>query len=239
MRREWLRSVDSTNTYIKEHRQDVEPMTMYCAVRQTGGRGQRGNSWESEPERNLTFSFLLNKLDIAPVEQFVLSEAVALAIVALLADYGIEAKVKWPNDIYVGNRKICGILIENSIMGPQITSSIVGAGLNVNQKVFLSDAPNPVSMFQLAGREFPLLEVAERLGIKFDVYLGRLGAKEELHKEYLRKLWRGDGRDYPFRDIASGEEFLGRISDVELTGHLIIAVGGLRRRYAFKEVGFI
>ena len=120
MKIKWIDKVDSTNTYLKEHPSEVPAGTMLAARTQKAGRGQRGNSWESEPGKNLTFSFRAENLPLRPSEQFAVSEATALAIVALLRDYDIEAKVKWPNDIYVGNRKICGILIENSIMGDMI-----------------------------------------------------------------------------------------------------------------------
>ena len=236
MKTVWLESVDSTNSYIKSHA-EVEPLTIYAALRQFAGRGQRGNIWESEPGRNLTISFWFEPEAIKPAAQFVISEAVALSLKLLLEKYGIAAKVKWPNDIYVEDKKICGILIENSIIGSSISKSIVGIGLNVNQLEFVSDAPNPVSMAKLLHRQFSLDEVAEGLG-KYLLYnIGRLGEAETLHQEYINGLWRGDGNNYPFRDSRAGTVFHASIETVEASGHLILRdTSGRLRRYAFKEV---
>ncbi|MDE6431375.1 MAG: biotin--[acetyl-CoA-carboxylase] ligase, partial [Duncaniella sp.] len=118
------------------------------ARRQTAGRGQRGNSWESAPGKNITMSILLRPEGLHPSRQFVISRAVSLAITGVLRRYmpASAVRVKWPNDIYVDDRKICGILIENVISSASIRQSVVGIGINVNQRRFLSDAPNPVSM---------------------------------------------------------------------------------------------
>lgn len=258
----WLPEVDSTNTYLKGRLETVGERVMVLARRQTAGRGQRGNSWEAEPGRNVTASFWFRPEGVKAAGQFAISEAVALAIVGALADYGIAAKVKWPNDIYVGDRKICGILIENSVMGDGISHSIVGFGLNVNQQLFLSDAPNPVSMAMLTGREYPLQEIAEALGRHFGEYLGKeergsgdnigkIGDRERLHEEYIASLWRGDGRVYPFRTAAGRELFHARIAGIEPSGHLLLEEEkeglpvlpaeekGALRRFAFKEVEFL
>lgn len=241
----WLESVDSTNNHIKAHREDIPPFTLVLAESQTAGRGQRGNSWESEEGKNLTFSFHFAPKGIAPVKQFVISEAAALAIKGTLADLGIEAKVKWPNDIYVDDRKICGILIENSIMGAEISDCIVGVGLNVNQEVFFSDAPNPVSIWQLTGRRHDLKDMARRVADNVEKYFAMLDCqegREELERRYHDALWRRDGGKHRFRDTASGEEFAAEIMRVEPTGHLVLGTGDdgrETRRYAFKEVSFV
>lgn len=230
----WLEETESTNSWLKEH-SESPPMTLVAAVSQTAGRGQRGNTWEAEPGKNLTFSFRFKPRDVRPAEQFAVSEAVALAVRDTLSSYGIEAEVKWPNDIYVGDRKICGILIENSIMGLEIAQSIVGVGLNVNQREFLSDAPNPVSMAQLTGRDYSLQEVAQTFGRNFERRAERL---KENHAEYKEALWRRDG-EWPFMEKATAEKFSAVIEDVELTGHLLLRTGDSVRRYAFKEVEFL
>ena len=113
---------------------------MVTAYRQTAGQGQRGNSWEAEPGKNLTFSILYRPAGLPPMAQFAMSEAVALAVVDFLGVHGLEAKVKWPNDIYVGDRKICGILIRHSITATCVDYSVIGVGINANQTEFLSDA---------------------------------------------------------------------------------------------------
>lgn len=238
MKRLRIERVGSTNTYLKEHIGEIEPMTMVTAVEQTAGRGQRGNTWESEPGKNLTFSFYIQP-DMLPAEQFAISEAVALAFVDLLAGCGVEARVKWPNDIYVGDKKICGILIENSIMGKSISQSVVGAGLNVNQTEFLSDAPNPVSMKNITGKEYELEEVADRLGEALENRLAMLGDKASLHSDYMGCLWRGDGRRHRFYDVREDRELEAEIESIELTGHLNLRHDGGISRYAFKEVIFL
>lgn len=239
-----LQTADSTNTWLKENRGEIPPMTLVCAFDQSAGRGQRGNTWESEPGKNITCSFHFNPDDesgkpVRPAQQFVISEAVALAVVTTLRDFGIDACVKWPNDIYAGDKKICGILIENSIMGQSISCSIVGIGLNVNQDIFLSDAPNPVSMSMIAGHSFPLEDVERALGRNLELFIGRIGQYESLHPEYIRNLWRGGGRLFPYRDAASGRLFSASIEDVEPSGHLILKTEGETRRFAFKEVVFV
>ena len=119
-----LEETASTNTYATQHAGELADMTMVTARRQSAGRGQRGNSWESEPGRNLTFSlFFRPPRSLHPRSQFFISEAVALAIADALAGRGVEAMVKWPNDIYCGDRKICGILIEHSLFGDHIRRS--------------------------------------------------------------------------------------------------------------------
>lgn len=236
----WIAQTDSTNIYLKENANSVRPMTMVMAKEQTAGRGQRGNSWESQQGKNLTFSFYFQPEGVRPAEQFVISEAVALAMVSALEHYGIEAEVKWPNDIYVGNRKITGILIENSVLGAEISRCIVGIGLNVNQKEFLSDAPNPVSMTMLTGEEYCLEQIAGKIGEEMERFLGLIPEKDYLHRLYMQKLWRVKGR-HPFREVVTGTEFIGEIEDVESSGHLIIRKNdtGERIRYAFKEVAFV
>lgn len=246
-----LDSVASTNTYLASRAADNLPhatvATTFC---QTAGRGQRGNSWEADDGKNITLSILLRPVALLPRQQFFISEIVSLGIVAVLdafLPHGDEVAIKWPNDIYVGNRKICGILIENSIMGNRITSSIAGIGLNVNQERFLSDAPNPVSMLNIAGHEFPLEEVRDRLcGEILSTFddLGLSDATEhddshfaDLHRRYKSRLWRREGF-HPF--LADGERFDARIVDIAPDGILTLADTSQRQRsFAFKEVAFV
>lgn len=235
----WIASTESTNSYLQEAGDSVKPHTMVISSNQTHGRGQRGNSWESEPGKNLTFSFYIKPEGILPAEQFIISEAVALAIMAALREFGIVAKVKWPNDIYVDDKKICGILIENSILGPSIYKSIIGIGINVNQTLFRSDAPNPVSMAILLGKDYDLREVAQIIGRYLDSYIKLLDKPDALHFEYKKNLWRGDGNKYPFIETSSGNRFFAKIADVERTGHLYLQSDDKFSRYAFKEIIFV
>lgn len=239
-----LETVDSTNNYAKEHAAGLDSPVMIVAREQTAGRGQRGNSWESEPGANLTFSAFVRLPQIPARRQFALSEGVALAVADTLAAFGIEVKVKWPNDIYVGDRKICGILIEHAIMGTGLTHSIIGAGINVNQRRFLSPAPNPVSMWQLLGRETPVEAVREEMMRRLEDCFGRMDDEEgrmAVHAEFLRRLWRSDGKAYPFRDTATGEVFDARIEGIDPDGPLLLRLpaDATLRTYLFKQVEFL
>ena len=155
----WLQSVDSTNEEAKRHISDIDNLSVLSAWEQTAGRGQRGNTWTSAPGENLMFSIVLKFSDkpdfgagsaclphFPAREQFVLNEITSLSVVDFLSLHGISARIKWPNDIYVGSKKICGILIENSLRGSVVSSSIIGIGLNINQRNFNVNLPNPTSM---------------------------------------------------------------------------------------------
>ncbi|MBE6250086.1 MAG: biotin--[acetyl-CoA-carboxylase] ligase [Bacteroidales bacterium] len=148
----WHDCLSSTNTYAREHIQDLDNMSVVAALAQTGGRGQGEHTWESEPGRNLLISIVLKDVRIPASQQTLISDAVACSVVQLLDEYGIKAWIKPPNDVWVGEKKICGILIEHSLLGSQIRWSIIGVGLNVNQTIFPDHLPNPTSM-SLEGAE--------------------------------------------------------------------------------------
>lgn len=231
---------DSTNSWMLKNRDGLEIPVMVYAERQFSGRGQRGNSWESEAGKNLTASFLLRPENILAKQQFHISEMVALSVVELLREFGILAEVKWPNDIYVGDRKISGILIENSIMGQNIEYSVAGIGLNVNQEVFRSEAPNPVSMTQIVGRIFDIDEIAPRLADILEKNFDRIKEPASLHNFFLDSLWRGDRGFYRFHDRIKEEEIVARIADIAPDGLLTLETKeGENRSYRFKEVEFI
>lgn len=237
-----LEDVDSTNAYIMRNVGVLDAPVMVSAYRQTAGQGQRGNSWEAEPGKNLTFSIFHRPLGLPPMVQFSISEAVALSVVDFLTGHGIDAKVKWPNDIYVGDRKICGILIRHSVMGACITYSVIGVGIDVNQTEFLSDAPNPVSMKQITGKTYDLStlekEVADIMERRLECIIDQ-NSREKLHKEFMNSLWRGDGKPYPFTDSKTGESFEAKIDGIAPHGPITLRLAdGTERTYAFKEVSF-
>ena len=222
---------------------DTPDGTVVTVRDQTCGRGQRGNSWEAAPGKNITLSILLRPEEVEARSQFMVSEAVALGVADTVMEFlGPDAnvKVKWPNDIYVDDRKLAGILIENSFSGQNIGHAIVGIGLNVNQRVFRSDAPNPVSMANLAGEEFDLDSVLASVvnGIldEFNA-CEKCGEYAELVKEYHSMLWRRKGV-HPWHDCLTGEQITAAISRVEPSGHLVLATNP-ERTYAFKEVSAI
>lgn len=222
---------DSTNRWLKE--QGKGDMVL-VADYQTAGRGCGTNRWESERGKNLTFSMLLHPTDLPARQQFHITEVVSVALCETLEHYiNNKVEVKWPNDIYVGNRKICGMLIENRLYGSTIRDSIVGIGLNVNQRQFLSDAPNPVSLWQLTGREIDRDKLLHEFLKTFDA----VSACETASNDYRKRLfWKTEVHE--FKD--ENGTFSANIVDVLPDGHLVLDdTEGRRRTYAFKEVQFV
>ena len=210
------------------------------AERQTAGRGQRGHTWESREGENLTFSLLLEPLFLSPSEQFLISECVALGVCDALLHYGIEAQIKWTNDIYVGDEKLAGILIEHKLQGSALARTVAGVGLNVNQKAFSDDLPNPISMAQTTGREFDREEVLQTVATSLMARYEQLreGGAKELQADYHQRLYRlGQEHCYALPD---GSRFRGIIRGVEPTGALrIVNERGELLSFLFKEVEFV
>lgn len=209
-----------------------------AAHTQTRGRGQRGNTWEAQPGMNLTFSMLALPQGVAPREQFLVSMAVSRALVQILRPMlpGQCVSIKWPNDIYVADGKLAGILIENTLQGMALTRCIIGVGLNVNQRVFTGDAPNPVSLWGLTGIEHALAPLLGRIAHSLAQATLRPKGDNGLCAWYNANLWRGDGRLHPWRTPA-GHVFQAAIQGVEPDGMLTLRHGdGTLHRYAFKEV---
>lgn len=230
--------------YAAVHQHELGDRTMVVAHNQESGRGQRGNSWESEPGKNLTVTMLYRpKADMDPrpldEQQFRISEATALGVADTLEAYGLTAMVKWSNDVYVGDRKISGILIEHTIIGNRLDNSRIGIGLNVNQREFVSDAPNPVSMYQLLGEELQLARVLDTLSEKLERRLEQ--DADTLHADYMSLLWRKDGQYYGFRMREGNRaEFQASIRDVRRNGPLVLLMSdGTETAFYFKEVEFI
>ena len=235
----WLKMTDSTNLDAWRNKDAAEDMTVWCAEYQTAGRGQRGNRWESRQGENLMFSILFRPRGLRAAGQFVISQICSVGIVRYLAELGLDARIKWPNDIYIGDRKICGMLIENDLAGQFIYSSILGIGININQKEFKSNAPNPVSLYQIIGkrtdRENFLQEFLERL---YANYLLLLQEKEVLIQEaYRQSLYRREG--FHLYEDANGR-FEASIEEIEPSGYLHLRLrDNTIRRYEFKEVRFV
>ena len=149
----WYGSIDSTNLQAHRELGDAPEGSVWVADFQTAGRGQRGNTWESGAGKNLLFTVLLRPDFLHVAKQFAISQITALAIVKYLETKGLSPKIKWPNDIYIGDKKICGILIEHTVAGVNLSASILGIGININQTQFCSDAPNPISLLLALGKE--------------------------------------------------------------------------------------
>ena len=190
----WLERVDSTNDEARRHISEIDNLSVVSALEQTKGRGQRGNRWSSQPGENLTFSLVVKDFRIKANEQSAISQATSLSLVDLLSRHEIKARIKWPNDIYAGDEKICGILIENSLKGLEIDWSIIGIGLNVNQTAFPEDLPNPTSMKLCTGNSNPYntREILEEfMGIftgYYREYLNGNGALDRLEEQFVSNL---------------------------------------------------
>jgi BirA family biotin operon repressor/biotin-[acetyl-CoA-carboxylase] ligase len=226
-----IAETDSTNRWLRERGGEGDMVVV--ADYQTAGKGQGTNSWESERGKNLLFSVLYHPQRIPANRQFHISMAVSLAIADALGEHIGDVSIKWPNDIYWRNAKICGILIENRLLGQTIRDSIIGVGVNVNQRQFHSNAPNPVSLWQIHGHETDLELLLQSILDKFTLYIN----KKEIKTQYLHLLYRRKGF-HPYADKEGS--FMAEIVDVEDDGHLLLCDdNGQQRRYAFKEVSFV
>ncbi len=234
-----LNATDSTNEYLKSLMcsKEVEDFTVVWANKQYKGRGQMGTVWVSDPGKNLTFSVLkrLNNLNIQ--DQFLLNISVSLAIIKVLKAISIpDLSIKWPNDIMSGTTKICGILIENTLLGDQIQTSVIGIGLNVNQLEF-NMLKNVSSLKLLLGKTLNLEELLFAIvkELKFNFSLLKEHQKNDLWAKYKQNLFRRN-KPSTFNDI-NGDFFMGFIKDVSLQGKLIVELeDAVLKEFDLKEL---
>ncbi len=250
----YIRQTNSTSTLLREQYSDALPNLYTIRTDyQTAGRGQAGNGWESEDGKNLLFSSLL-RCDVAAGEQFYLTMLVSVAMVDMLAQYLPQEglRIKWPNDIYYGDKKLSGILVENTLLGSRVAYSIVGIGLNVNQLVFRSKAPNPVSMQQITGQEYDVQGLLDAYLETLKRWMEVFG--ETLKEAYMGHLYRREGL-FPYVErevsvaptmLASAEEktenqvFMAELVDVDPMGELVLRTDkGEVRTYHFKQIRFV
>lgn len=210
------------------------------ARHQTAGRGQRGHTWLGGGGENLTFSLLLEPTFLPINRQFRISQVVALALVDFLREEGLSPRIKWTNDIYVGDKKIAGILLEQRLQGGVIARTVAGIGLNINQMEFDSSLPNPTSMALELGKVFDVTHLLERvvacLSARYEQL--RRGDEAVLISDYHSLLYHlAEWHTYSLSD---GSCFEGRIMGVEPTGQLIVESDlGEKRSYNFKEIEFV
>ncbi len=241
-----LLEVDSTNRYIRDEaaalwqNRGISDFAVVTAGHQTAGRGQRGNTWNSNAGENLLFSILVRPGETLEVsKQFLLSQAVALSIHDAMKCHGIDTLLKWPNDIYAGNRKLAGILLELDYSGAFVEQAIIGIGLNVNQENFPPMDRTPVSMKMLRERDFTIDDVLATILDLFEHYYTemRFGNRDAIAAEYKRVLL-GMNERHTFIDRDG--HFDAVIQDIESDGHLILRRNdGSTGRYAFKEVEMV
>jgi BirA family biotin operon repressor/biotin-[acetyl-CoA-carboxylase] ligase len=237
----FLNEVDSTNNYANQLvlTKAAEEGTVVLAQFQKAGKGQKGNSWESDAGKNLLASFILRPVFLNAASQFYISKIISLSIAEILKQKTRDITIKWPNDIYADNRKIAGILIENSVLGQNIETSIAGIGLNLNQEIFVSDAPNPVSLKQLTGKDYEIQQFADDLFVAVEKWYGKLqsGKFTEIDSVYHQSLFRmKEWASYS----AEGKIFEARITGTGQFGQLRLEyLDGTVTEHFFKEVEFV
>lgn len=230
----------TTSTNDLARSEEYGHLDVIWAESQSQGRGQRGHSWHSDKGLNLTFSVVLKPYFLPIPEQFLLSEVVALALVRCFADFGIACRIKWTNDIYAGDKKLTGVLIEHSLSGETLCRTIAGIGINVNQTSFPKELPNPTSMAQERGTTFDRQHVLERfLSHLTELYtLLEQGEKRHIEELYRQQMYHLD-EEHTYA-LPSGEQFRATIRGVRPSGELRLEhTDGTIREYAFKEVEFV
>lgn len=243
----WFDSIDSTNSEARRRLPVNAKMSVYAAKFQTAGRGQRGNKWSSAAGQNLTFSVLLNfnhsqMPDLAVRNQFLLSIASALSVSDLLQKLNIRNSIKWPNDIYIGRRKVCGMLIENIVGNAGLEHSIIGIGLNLNQTGFPPELVNPTSVLVSSGLRTVPEEVLEDFLDIFSEYIPYLSDIEginEIRNKYVSRLF-GLGVSREYHDCLRNVDFTGTIKGISEEGLLLMEMPDKTvTNYSFKEVSYI
>ena len=233
-------ALGSTNNYCRDllQEKDVREGTVVRAIDQTEGKGQGTNTWESEPGKNLTFSIILRPRFLNPPDQFLLSMVASLAISGFLQEYTGGISIKWPNDIYADDKKIAGILIENSVIENSIDSTIMGIGVNINQVKFSNRLGTAISLAQLTGMTFSLVESLEKLCSMVSSLYNQLrrGEQDIIKKRYTGLMYRLN-TESTYR--SSGQEFRAIARGVDNSGRLILDLPGKGTRcFSFQEVEF-
>ncbi len=237
-----LSSVDSTNTYVKKLLSNSKPLldgTVIMADHQFAGRGQSNNVWESKPGENLTFSIYLNPTFLAVNHQFELNKAICLGIIDyLISLIGDDCKIKWPNDIYYQDKKIGGILIENVTKGYQLKDSIVGIGLNINQKEFGELNYRASSLSKILHQDYDLDKLLAQICQSIEKRYLQLKAKkfEVLNTDYTTKLFRLNEL-HLFK--IDEQDMEGIIIGVDKNGRLQLEINNSIREFDLKEITFI
>lgn len=229
--------VTSTNDLAIEG--DYHHGDVVWALSQSAGRGQRGHNWSSRAGENLTMSLIWEPKGLSVKEQFLIAEIAALAIVDTLGELGVKAKIKWTNDIYVGDKKICGVLIENKLSGAGVARSVVGIGLNVAQSEFPDWIPNPTSIKLQTSKDYTIKEVLALLHTKLMARYESMAAGEgnQIEREYNSLLYRRD-EEHTYT-LPDGTPILATLLRVERDGRMILADSNSKEHgYHFGEIFF-
>ena len=247
----WFDSIDSTNTRLLADKDSLPDRSVYAALFQTAGRGQKGNRWESRSGENLTFSILLKPEGILAREQFILSQVVALGLLDFLRSEQVKATIKWPNDIYVADKKICGTLIEPTLSEGRLSSAVAGIGLNLNQKDFDPSLPNPTSLSLVTRRSYDVKETLPRVLEPIFARCDKLYspyARNGYDAEYMEHLYRRGGwhafEELPVSVVPTehrnGTRIEARILGIDTDARLLLEHrNGTLRSYGFKEIKYL
>ena len=230
--------VASTNSLAEKlPLSELKDKQVILTWRQTQGRGQATNRWESAPGKNISMTVIFRPECLEAGKQFAVSMVIALGCLDFLSHYVEGVTVKWPNDVYVGERKISGILIEHRVAGAHIQSSLCGIGVNINQERFLSDAPNPVSLFQLIGKEIPVERALEELLECIGKRYGQVYDYAALERDFLQVMYRRSGV-FDWED--ENGRFKASVTGINEYGQLVLKdTGGMERVYGFKEITYL
>ena len=236
---EWLEKVNSTNLYLGGLTRNFSKDGLVVAAKfQSEGRGQRGNSWESNAGENLTFSILIFPKFLEVQKQFLISKVASMGVFDVISSLVPNVSIKWPNDIYIQNCKVGGILIENSFSSDFMDSCIIGIGVNVNQLNFTDELPNPTSLRRVTGENYNVNELLKLFIDSLNKRYQQLidGEWETLSKDYFQSLYHKN--DY-YNYKAKGKKFTARVVDVRESGELVLeTTEGKTLEFGFKEVSF-
>jgi BirA family biotin operon repressor/biotin-[acetyl-CoA-carboxylase] ligase len=236
----FLSEVESTNTYLSDKfsfEKNHNGMLLWVD-NQTKGRGQNQNIWISEKSKNLTFSFIVFPSKLEVYKQFSISKFVCVALCEFLSKYHKNVKIKWPNDIYVDDKKIAGILIENSVIGKNIFNSVIGVGMNINQTEFAKNIPNPISLFQITNKEYELEDLLSEICTILNKYYefledGKLELLDLHYHKYMYKI----NSEMNFK--SNNFQFKARIIGVDNLGCLLLKTDNITKAYQHYEIQMI
>lgn len=236
----FLETVDSTNSYLKQKLSNNKPEEglLIYAAEQINGRGQQANIWESQANKNLLLSFIIYPNFLKAEKQFILSKVISLATCDFISEYTDDVMIKWPNDIYIKNKKVAGILIENSLKGTLISNSIIGLGININQKQFSTKIPNAISLQTHTGKNYfideLLIVIIEKLNYWYELLLKN--KIKTIDYQYIKKLFRYK-QEHLF--IIDKEKKKAKIIGIAPDGKLIIEAENKEiKSFAFKEIEY-
>ena len=236
-----LSQVESTNTYVRElSNNNPTSGTVVITACQSKGRGLQNNKWHSGDGQNVTFSLFLRDFKIDIKDIYHLNMIVALAIVDAVKTLGLNAEIKWPNDIYIGKKKLCGILVENTLTSRSVSATIIGIGLNVNEESFPTNIPNPTSLRLETGVAFDIEDVFERILSAIDIKWDMLLSKDygTIKKNYIDCLFQYN-KVSKYMILKKQMVVDGTIIDVDSNGLVVLAYDDIIEAFGLKEIKYI